>query len=175
MRIDPLEQLISAAAALLLGVGVCVLYDVLRAMRRRLDSRVFTTVCDAVFCLAAFAGLFILGFTSGGGKQRIYMTAAALLGGALYFAAISRFVFPLCALLADFLAFLIKMVLLPVKLAEGFIKKIIILQKNVFHYAVKWYTINWGKKLIPKTIVYSRHLAQSEGIHNETQKGRYYY
>ena len=85
------QQAAACALALLVGVGAGILYDVLRAVRRRFKSAAVTAVCDVLFCVVCFVVLFFYGMTAGGGKQRVFYIAVACVGGAVYFLTVSRF------------------------------------------------------------------------------------
>jgi len=90
MEISVSEQLKAAALALLVGGAAGLLYDFFRELRRRAGSGAVTLLADALFWLAAFAALFSLGLAAGGGEQRLFLAAFALLGALAYFLTLSR-------------------------------------------------------------------------------------
>jgi spore cortex biosynthesis protein YabQ len=85
MAVSVSEQLMQAAAALLAGGGLGLLYDVFRALRRRLR---LAALVDLLFWLCVAAALFTLGL-AGPGSARLFVLACAGLGAALYFSLLS--------------------------------------------------------------------------------------
>jgi spore cortex biosynthesis protein YabQ len=141
MELTISQQLIEAAAALLLGISAGFLYDVLRAVRRRADSKIVTSALDLLFWIVAGVLLFAVGFFAGQGRQRVYMTVLAIVSAAVYFCTLSRAFVLLCEKLVDFVLFLIKILTYPLVLLVRFLKKIIELEKKLFQYRRRWYTI----------------------------------
>ena len=83
-------------AALLLGVSLSLLYDLLRAVRlRRAARRRLTGALDALYCALAALLTFLFALRVGGGELRLYMLFAALLGAVCYFALCARLLRPL--------------------------------------------------------------------------------
>jgi hypothetical protein len=126
------RQALEAAAALLLGAGAGAFYDILRVIRRRLPLKIVTAACDLIFSLAAFAALFLLGMTLGGGRARALLCVLAVLGGALYFLVLSRPALYFMEGIADLMG-------LPAALLLNFAKKIADLLKKLFIFALGWY------------------------------------
>ena len=77
-------QLARAAAAVLCGAALGLLYSLLRLPRLLLPRRAVTAVCDLLFCLLSALALFTLGLGPGGGQLRLYMCACAAGGFALW-------------------------------------------------------------------------------------------
>jgi len=168
-----MQQLFVAAAALLLGAAAGILYDLLRAVRRRLRSQTLTFVSDILFSAAAGLGLFLLGFGAGG-SQRIFMPVLGIAGFALYLCFPSRFVLRAFSALFDFAVRIARTLLLPAAICCKKLKKIIIFIKKSFEIRRKEY-------IIKRNVVRSQRRKKPErrnfpeGNANETQKGRYYY
>lgn len=89
MSISLSGQLLSLAAGLLLGVGVGLLYDLLRQLRLLAPRRWMAEGLDLLFWLLACLALFLCGILFGGGQVRLYMVLWLTLGATAYFAALS--------------------------------------------------------------------------------------
>ncbi|MCL2402043.1 MAG: hypothetical protein FWC90_05305 [Oscillospiraceae bacterium] len=147
MELTISQQLIEAVSALLLGVSAGFLYDILRAVRRRTDSKAVTAVLDFLFWVVAGVLLFAVGFLAGQGRQRVYMTVLAIISAAVYFCTLSRIFMLLCEKLVDFVLLILKLLTYPLVLLVRFLKKIIEMEKKRFQYQRKWYTIA-GKRCL---------------------------
>ena len=80
MSISLSGQLLSLAAGLLLGVGVGLLYDLLRQLRLLAPRRWMAEGLDLLFWLLACLALFLCGILFGGGQVRLYMVLWLTLG-----------------------------------------------------------------------------------------------
>ena len=89
MSISLSGQLLSLAAGLLLGVGVGLLYDLLRQLRLLAPRRWMAEGLDLLFWLLACLALFLCGILFGGGQVRLYMVLWLTLGATAYFAVLS--------------------------------------------------------------------------------------
>ena len=78
------------AAALLFGLLCGVVYDLLRAPRRRIPA--LTVPADLLYALFLLLGLLALALYVGGGRLRLFFYPAIALGAALYFRILSPFV-----------------------------------------------------------------------------------
>ena len=78
------------AAALLFGLLCGVVYDLLRAPRRRIPA--LTVPADLLYALFLLLGLLALALYVGGGRLRLFFYPAIALGAALYFRVLSPFV-----------------------------------------------------------------------------------
>lgn len=105
MSISLSGQLFSLAMGLLLGVGVGLLYDMLRQLRLACPLRCLAEGLDLLFWLLACLTLFFCGVRFGGGQVRLYMALWLSLGGTAYFAVLSRLARQLLAILVGFLLF----------------------------------------------------------------------
>ena len=142
MEISVTDQLIEAVAALILGFGAGIFYDVLRVVRRRLRIRVVTYVCDFVFCVVIGVALLVLALTIGGGKARALLCVLAGVGAAVYFALLSRAVTYIFEGFADLVGVFFGFCVLPMMILIKSIKKIALFLKNLFNYSRRWYIFN---------------------------------
>ena len=84
------EQLRLLLQSVLLGVGVGLLYDALRALRRHFAcGRAATAVYDAVFWLVVAAALFEFGIVFAIGQNRFFALAGVAGGMVMYFMLLS--------------------------------------------------------------------------------------
>ena len=89
------EQARVLLQSILLGAGLGLVYDVLRALRRSLGWRWLAFLLDLLFWLGTIALLFFMALTRETGQLRLYLPAAFLLGGGVYLLTLSRLVLPL--------------------------------------------------------------------------------
>ena len=76
--------------SLLLGIGIGLVYDILRAVRRHFAcGRAATAVLDAVFWIVLTAGLFEFGLVFAAGQPRFFVLVGVLCGALLYFMLLS--------------------------------------------------------------------------------------
>ena len=73
------KQLVSLLSAFPAGLGLGLLYDVLRVFRER-SRRAVCVLLDLLFCLCAFVTAFVQGISVCGGSLGIWETAALALG-----------------------------------------------------------------------------------------------
>ena len=71
MEIPVSQQALTFAQGTLLGLGLCVCYDALRALRRRCPRR--TLFADVLFGLLLAAAFLLFALTYGGGQFRLYL------------------------------------------------------------------------------------------------------
>lgn len=84
------EQVRLLLQSLLLGVGIGLVYDVLRALRRHFAcGRAATAAYDTVFWLVTAAALFEFGIVFAIGQTRFFALAGAVCGACVYFALLS--------------------------------------------------------------------------------------
>lgn len=76
-----------------MGVGIGLLYDILRPARHA-GSRVLALLLDAAFSAAAAVALFFFAMASGDGRLGTWELAAALLGFLLYMHLLSPLLLP---------------------------------------------------------------------------------
>lgn len=84
------QQIVLAAQSLLFGVGIGIVYDILRAVRRfSRCGRRGTALCDALFWLIVLGALFAFGLIPAAGQPRGFVLLSAGGGAGLYFAVLS--------------------------------------------------------------------------------------
>ncbi|MGE4485534.1 MAG: spore cortex biosynthesis protein YabQ [Oscillospiraceae bacterium] len=175
MEISVSHQLCEAAASLGLGAAAGFLYDIFRTVRLETRSSVVTVITDMLFWLICAALLFLFGMSAGEGKQRIFMTIFAFLGGALYFCTVSRFMLKLCGFLAEGVRFVLYCLSRPFVWINICLKKLGNILKTIFKYYRKWYRISYdynrrkcSRFIVPKS-------TGKDGKEVEIKKnGRYY-
>ena len=118
------EQLLSLGTALLLGVLVGLFYDGLRVLRSRLPIPLLGGLLDLLFWAAVTVALFCHALEMEDGVVRIYMAAGVFGGAAGYFLLLSPPVYGLACRLADAIAFLLGLLVLPLRLIWYVCKKI---------------------------------------------------
>ena len=106
MTVSVAQQGRGLCQALLLGGGFGALYDLFRVLRARLPG--VGAALDLLFWLAATAGLFLWSQTAWGGQIRLYGALFCLLGGGVYFAALSPFLLKLGFGMADALTLIFR-------------------------------------------------------------------
>ena len=90
MEIPVSAQALTFAQGVLLGLGLCLAYDLLRALRRLLPQTGFAA--DALFGLLLTASFLSFALTAGQGQFRLYVFLAVFLTAVLYFLTLSPFV-----------------------------------------------------------------------------------
>lgn len=93
MGTSPAAQALALLPALLLGLGLGLLYDLLRPLRRRCPPLPAAGL-DLLYALAAAAAVFVRAMAAGG-RFGLWELTAALLGFLLYLYALSPLVLPL--------------------------------------------------------------------------------
>lgn len=87
------EQLRLFLQSVLLGAGIGVVYDLLRAPRRLFGfGWAATAVCDLAFWLVLLAALFEFNLLLAAGQDRYFVLAGAAGGAAVYFGLLSGLV-----------------------------------------------------------------------------------
>jgi len=90
------EQARTLAAAVLLGMALALVYDLLRALRvRRRGSRALTAALDALYAAALLLSAAAFALRPGAGELRLYTVAFALCGAWAYAALLSDALRPL--------------------------------------------------------------------------------
>jgi len=168
MTVSVSEQLLQAAAALLLGGAAGLFYDCLRVLRKRIRRLAVTVIMDILFWLLAGLGLFALGMGVGKGQVRLFMALCAAGGAVLYFAALSSEARWALDRFADLIARIFRVASAPVRLFFKGLKKI---AKKIRKYFKK--IVGWGKIRIFHTKESGQTI--TEGYADENQKGKYIY
>lgn len=92
MSVSVASQLTALLGAFALGLGVGLLYDLLRCLRWRSSGPIRRTLSDLLFWLCTTAALFFWSIRACGGLVHFSICAALFLGAAAYLRALS----PLC-------------------------------------------------------------------------------
>ncbi len=87
MTLPVQAQFVLVLQSVLLGAGLALFYDTLRAVRLyyRL-GRAKTALCDTVFCLVMLAAVFEFAIALAAAQTRYYVLAGAAAGAWIYFA-----------------------------------------------------------------------------------------
>lgn len=122
----------------LCGLGIGVMYGVLRALRRATGgNRLLTALTDALFWIAAVSGMWACVIRYYDGRARMFEFLAALMGLSLYFITISKPIegvfYAVIENILKFLKFILKILLTPAL----FLYKIIGVCLNKIYTAVK--------------------------------------
>lgn len=83
MELPISAQALTFAYGVLLGLGLCVLYDALRALRQLVPA--CTGAADVLFALSLGASFLLFALTAGEGQFRLYVFLAVGLAASLYF------------------------------------------------------------------------------------------
>ena len=124
MTVDVVQQGRALCQALLLGGAMGVTYDLFRILRVRVKLPLLGPLLDLLFWMAATAALFVWSQGAWGGQIRVYGAVLCLVGGALYFWAVSPWLLRLGYLGADLVTALLGILTFPVGLAGAILKKI---------------------------------------------------
>ena len=89
MSVSLQEQISTLFSCLAMGLGVGLLYDLLRLVRLPLPRRTLQEILDLLFWLGACGMLFFCGIVFGNGRVRLYMALCLLLGATAYFLLLS--------------------------------------------------------------------------------------
>ena len=161
MEISVSVQAAAFGGALLLGMAVGLVYDLIRIPRAYIRIPLLGEVLDLLFWAAVTAALFLYAIASGNGEVRIYMAAALFCGAVVYFLLFSPWVRKFSALIAALAASVWRTVTFPVLKAAAAIKKLKEKLKNSFS--------SWRKRYKIKQIPGKEEAAAGLG---ETGRGR---
>ena len=148
MRIQVSAQLLRFGQSILLGLGLALLYDLLRPLRRR--GRRLTALLDGAFCLAAGLTLLLFALRRGAGELRLYCLLGAIGGAALQFTCFSPLLAPVWDFWAQTAEAAVGLALLPVRLLGRGLKKVEKFRENLFYFWRKWFTIRKGGRSMAK-------------------------
>lgn len=167
-------QLMEAAAAVLTGAALGIVYELFRCIRLH-STRIGAALADILFCLLAAWSLFLLGMGPGRGNLRLYMPAAALGSAALssmLFGGAVRAAFEAAARIVSAVA---GVFLKPWRMIAGQLKKFGKKFKNIFSRAEKRFTIMMYKFIISTGIKGRGSRAAPEDDTNEVQEIQHIY
>jgi spore cortex biosynthesis protein YabQ len=135
------QQVFALTGALLLGLGLGLVYDLLRVLRSRWHSGGVGAALDLLFWFLAALVLVLWSVYALGGVVRVYIVLAMAAGVWLWFATFSPGVSALLQRWADECARLVHILLFPVRKLGEQKKKFQFFLKNHFHYFQSWYRI----------------------------------
>ena len=85
------DELISFFMCLILGMGIGILFDVFRIIRKIIThNNVVVIIQDFIFCILSAAYVFYIMYILNFGEFRLYMFIALILSNMLYFLVMSR-------------------------------------------------------------------------------------
>ena len=160
MELSVAQQASSLVGAILLGFAIGVLYDLLRLLRVRLHIPCLGSVLDFLFWVAVVVALFLFAANATSGQMRIYVLLSVFGGAIVYFVTLSVWILSLGNLIADGMAFLGRLMKLPICFLFFCAKKLEKNLKNLFLYRRKWSKIEATFKTMEK-------LAQLRAARNE--------
>ncbi len=77
----------------LCGIGICIIFDFFRALRRSYaPSGITVALQDAIFCIIAFKLFFDMMYVTNNGHIRWYIPIAIVSGCVIYFFSISKYI-----------------------------------------------------------------------------------
>jgi hypothetical protein len=171
MELPVAKQAAQAALAFILGSGLGLVYDFIKAFRLRLRSGLGTALLDVVFCTAAALCLFAFGLGPGEGRLRLFMLIFVGLGGAAYAGLLSNTAMEIFSYFAGAAAAFLRPLRAAAVKFRAKLKKTFKSQKNVFQKIILWFTIIYNCAQ-DKPRLDSRS-ERSAGF--ETEKGKYVY
>ncbi|MBE6914406.1 MAG: hypothetical protein E7472_05675 [Ruminococcaceae bacterium] len=137
MRLSMDQQVLEAAATLLTGLALGVVYSVLAAVRAR-RGRVAGAALDILFCTLFAAALFLLGMGAGRGRLRLYMPLLALGGVGAWTSLFGAATVRRLSRAFDCFAAMRRKLTLPIAKTGRKIEKSL---KSIFSKLIKWFTI----------------------------------
>ena len=130
METELSRQSLALLAALLMGVGIGVVYDMLRPVRRR-TGRLAGAALDILFCAASGCAAFFYAMGAGDGRLGLWELAAALVGFLLYMHTLSECLLRLFTALLDALCAAVLAV-------KKFLGKVLLLTRNFLGKVRQW-------------------------------------
>lgn len=130
------EQLSLFLRSIVLGISLGLLYDILRALRKR-GGPVWGGLLDAVYCLTAVGGIFLF-VMAGNGEVRLFILLGALGGAILFLCLFSNYLRPLWDFWIDTFLF-------PVTILKKAGKRAQEICKKLFSFFRKWGTMALAK------------------------------
>jgi spore cortex biosynthesis protein YabQ len=135
------QQVFALTGALLLGLGLGAVYDLLRLGRSARRGKALGAALDLLFWLLAALVLALWSVYALGGVVRVYIVLAMVAGGWLWYQTFSPGFYALLQRCADECARIVHILLFPVRKLSEQQKKILFFFKNHFHYFQSWYRI----------------------------------
>lgn len=132
-------QLLAFLQSVLLGFGLGLLYDLLRALRLRV--RRITVLSDGFYCFVSGWCVFLFVLRHNNGQLRGFLLLGLLGGLIVFFCGCSVFLRPIWDFWTDVFAGLLHFFLLPTQCFWNFCKKTALHIKNLFYFSEKYYTM----------------------------------
>lgn len=166
-------QLTQAITSVVAGIGIGLVYDLFRIVRRQCRGTILPQLLDLLFSAITLSILFYVMQQVGGGAFRLFMLLAAALGAGLYFAGPSVWI--CCGLqkITDGLRRLVRLLWNPLKRLKNPLKKILKIFKNLFQKPVRWGKIHCINRSVMEHVGDSAQ--QQEGDAVEPKAGSYIY
>ncbi|MBE6961732.1 MAG: hypothetical protein E7445_04675 [Ruminococcaceae bacterium] len=133
------QQLMTFARSILLGMGIALVYDLLRPVRQRCPGLLW--LLDGAYCLASALGLGLFLLRQSGGELRLYILLGAAGGVVLFFSMLSEGLQAVWEFWAETVVLTGRILAIPVRQLMQLGKKTAITCKNLFYFAEKCYTI----------------------------------
>lgn len=146
MEIDSLAQLRILLQALLLGWTLGLLYDLLGAVRRRLQGTLAAALLDGAYSLTLFLLVFSFALRAGGGELRVFLLAGLAVGMLFFFALCSAPLRPIWDLWVEAALRLLRLAVFPLRFLLGGLKYFLRRVKKLFHFFRKCYIIIFRKQ-----------------------------
>ncbi len=146
MEIDSLQQLHILLRAVLLGWSLGLLYDLLRALRRRCRWSGLSAALDALYGLMLFLLVFLFALRVGGGELRVFLLAGLAVGLLLFFTLCSAALRPLWDLWVDAALRLLWLLGLPFRFLLRQLNFFRYRLKKLFHFFRRCYIILFCKQ-----------------------------
>jgi spore cortex biosynthesis protein YabQ len=137
------QQVFALTGALLLGLGLGLVYDLLRVLRSRWHSGGVGAALDLLFWFLAALVLVLWSVYALGGVVRVYIVLAMAAGVWLWFATFSPRFLELGRQIADECAHVAHTLTAPVRALAALWKKFLVFCKKIFSYWLSWYKIGW--------------------------------
>lgn len=139
MRVQVSAQLLLFGQSILLGLGLALLYDLLRPLRRRGGG--LTALLDGAFCLAAGLTLLLFALRRGAGSCGSTAFWGPWVGRCCSSACFSPLLAPLWDFWAQTAEAAVRLALRLLRWLGRGIKKVEKFRKNLFYFWKKWFTI----------------------------------
>ena len=130
MEVQISRQLLVFGQAIVLGLSVGIVYDLLRPFRLRLSR--LCGLLDFLYCLGVGAAVFLFTLQRVEGQLRGFVLLGILGGAVLFFCAFSAALRPLWAFWTDTLEALARIAAFPLRLLFQFCEKTYLSGKNLF-------------------------------------------
>lgn len=146
MQVDSLRQLSIALQAAGLGWALGLLYDLLRALRRRCRRKGIAAALDGLYALTLFFLVFFFALRVGGGELRLFLLAGLGLGALVFALLCSAPLRPLWDLWVEAGLRLAHFAAAPLRLLLTLAKNLRRRLKKLFHFLGKCYIMVYRKQ-----------------------------